>query len=180
MLVETVFDKNTSVLQLEKIIASLESKFPELAFTLGHVLGHCEKILVVTQRALAFMPPFGYTSCVQVTIGKDCSYRIHVLLRELECSTVTDEGKLHALLKKIFNVSSKFCPGIEWKHYHEHYFDVIRFHPKSLHRTEAPFYCIDSVNCKLLFEVPQNAPLTVKSCAEVTCSAYKQLVSDLD
>ena len=69
------------------IITSLESKFPELAFTLGHMLSHCEKILVVTQRVLAFMPPFRYTSRIKFTIGEDCCYRVCVLFRELECGT---------------------------------------------------------------------------------------------
>ena len=87
---------------------------------------------------------------------------------------------MYALLKKFSNVSYKFCPGIEWTHYHEHYFDVIRFHLKSVRRTETPFYQLDSVNCKLWFKVPANAPLTVKNNAEVTCSACKRLISDLD
>ena len=50
---ETVSDKNMTVLQLEMVIASLENKFPELAFTLGHNLGNNKKILVVTYHVLA-------------------------------------------------------------------------------------------------------------------------------
>ena len=71
--VEAASDKNTGMLQLERIIVSLENKFPELAFTVGHALDNKKKILVVTQRTLAFLPPFGYTHHVQVTIEEDCN-----------------------------------------------------------------------------------------------------------
>ena len=173
-------DNSPGALQLEKISSSLESKFPELTFTLGRALDNGKQVLVVSQRVLTPLPPFGYTSHIQVTILEDCTYRIHVLLRTLEDGTVSDETEVCALLKKVCNPSYKFCPGIEWAHYHEHYFEVIRFHPKSVHRTEAPFYRVDSVDCKLWFEVPANAPLTAKSSAEVTCSACKRLISNLD
>lgn len=68
--VEAASDKNTGVLQLEKIIVGLENKFLELALTLGHALDN-NKILIVTQSALAFLPPFGYTSHIQVTTEDD-------------------------------------------------------------------------------------------------------------
>ena len=54
---------NNRVLQLENIIVRLENKFLELAFTIGLAL-HKKKILVVTQCALAFLPPVGYISQV--------------------------------------------------------------------------------------------------------------------
>ena len=177
---DAAIDKNGGALQLEKISSSLESKFPELSVTLGRALDNDKQVLVVSQRVLAFMPPFGYTSCIRVTIQEDCRYRVHVLLRTLEDGTVSDEAEVHALLKKVCNPSYKFCPGIEWARYHEHYFEVIRFHPKNVRRTEAPFYRVDSVDCKLWFEVPANAPLTAKSSAEVNCKACKRLISDLD
>ena len=83
-------------------------------------------------------------------------------------------------VEDISDASFKFCAGIELVHYLEHYFEVIHFYLKSLCQTEVPFYQMDSVNCKLWFEVPIDAPLTFKSCAEVTCSACKRLISDLD
>ena len=39
---------------------------------------------------------------------------------------------------------------------------------------------MDSIDCKLWFEVPANAPLTAKSSVKVTCKACKRLISDLD
>ena len=85
------------------------------------------------------MLPFGYTSHIQLIIQEDGRYRVHVLLRTLEDGTVCDEAEVHALLKKVCNPSYKFCPRIEWAPYHEHYFEVIRFHSKSVRRTEALF-----------------------------------------
>ena len=59
---KTVSDKNITVLQLETIITSIENKFPELAFTLGHNLDN-NKILVVTYHALAFIPLLCTLAC---------------------------------------------------------------------------------------------------------------------
>ena len=81
-------DKNGSALQLEKISSSLESKFPELSFTLGRAQDNDKQVLVVSQRVLAFMPPFGYTSRIRLTIQEDGRYRVHVLLWMLEDGTV--------------------------------------------------------------------------------------------
>ena len=92
------------------------------------------------------MLPFGYTSCFRVAIQEDCHDRVHVLLQTLEDRTVSDEAEVYALLKKVCNPSNKFGPGIESAHYHKLYFEIICFLPKSVHRTEAPFYEVDSVN----------------------------------
>ena len=39
---------------------------------------------------------------------------------------------------------------------------------------------MDSVNCKLWFELPANAKFEEKACAEVLCSPCKRLISDLN
>ena len=49
-------DKNGGAPQLEKISSSLESKFPELSFTLGRALDNDKQVLVVSHHVLAFMP----------------------------------------------------------------------------------------------------------------------------
>ena len=133
-----------SVLQLEEIAKIEETKFPELAFTLQRVVDSQKQALLVTQRGLANHPPFGLTSRVQVTI-EDCEYKVHILMRELESGVVNNEEEVHELVKRFSNVSSyKFCPGIEWTHYEERYFNAIRFDLKSVRRAEMPFYRIDS------------------------------------
>ena len=156
---DLVANNSLSTLQLETIIVSEERKFPELAFTLGRATDDKEKlILIVTQRELAYCPPFGYTSRVQITIQGDCKYLVHILMRELENGDLSDEGEVHALLKRFSDASlHKFCPGIDWTRYQEHYFDVIRFDLKSVRRKYAPFYRVDAVTCKLWFELPSNA-----------------------
>ena len=80
-------DKNKGALQLEKISSSLESKFLELSFTLGYAQDNDKQVLVVTQCVLVFMPPFGYTSCIQVvvTIQEDSL--------QSPCATVNAEGR---------------------------------------------------------------------------------------
>ena len=93
------------------------------------------------QRELAYCLPFGYTSRVQITIQGDCKYLVHIIMRELENGDLSNKGEVHALLKRFSDaLSHKFCPGIDWTCYQEHYFDVIHFDLKSVWRTEAPFY----------------------------------------
>ena len=59
-------------------------------------------------------------------------------MRELENGDLSNEGEVHALLKRFSDaLSHKFCPG---RRYQEHYFDVIHFDLKSVRHTEAPFY----------------------------------------
>lgn len=60
------------------------------------------------------------------------------------------------------------------------YYEVIRFHIKSVRITEFPFKWIDSVNCTLLFQLAHNATAEEKSLKEVKCYPCKCLVSDLE
>ena len=102
-------------------------------------------------------------------------------MRELENGVARDKSEVHELLKRFSATSTyKFCPGIEWSYYHEDYFKAIRFDIKSVRLEEAPFYRIDSVNCKMWFELPSNASVAVKNSAEATCSACKRFSSDLE
>ena len=85
---------------------------------------------------------------------------------------------LHRMNQRFSATSTyKFCPRIEWSYYHEHYF---RFDIKSIRRMEAPFYHIDSVNCRMWFELPSNASAAAKNSAEARCSACKRLSSDFE
>jgi len=108
---------------------------------------------------------------------QDCTYQVHILMRKLEDGFLNSKD-VHGLLERF---SSLFlCNGIDWKHYQEHYFDVIRFDMKSVLRTKTPFYRVYLVNCKLWFELPSNARLAEKALPEVLCSACKRLVSHLN
>ena len=74
----------------------------------------------------------------------------------------------------------KFCPGIQYEQYMSDYYEVIRFHIKSVRITEFPFKRIDSVNCTLLFQLAHNTTAEEKSLKEVKCYPCKRLVSNLE
>jgi len=168
-------------LQLEYVLSSTESKFPELVFALRSITDDFKPILVVTQRDVSYHPPFGFTSRVHITIQQDGLYQVHILMQRLKAGTVSNEEDVFCLLERFSSASlCKFFPGIEWTFYQEHYFKVIRFHLKSVRYAETPFYRVDSVNCKLWFELPSNATLEDKAQAEVLCSPCKRLISDLN
>ena len=81
----------------------------------------------------SYHPPFGYTSRVHITIQQDCTYQVYILMRKLEDGFVNNEEDVHEILERFSSISScKFCPGIDWTHYQEHYFDVIRFDVKTV------------------------------------------------
>ena len=169
------------MLQLEWICSKEGPKFPELVVTLSYTLDGNKPIMVVTQRGLAYHPPLGFTSRVQITLQEDGRYQVRVLLQELESGTLSNQQEVHELLKRFSKTTPyKFCPGIEWTYYQEYYHEVIRFHIKSVRYTESPFYRVESVNCNQLFTLPPNAPVADKCKAEVVCSACKRLISHLD
>ena len=62
----------------------------------------------------------------------------------------------------------------------KNYYEVIRFHIKSVRLTDFPFKRIDSINCKLLFKLAHNATMEEKLSNEVKCSSCKRLVTDLE
>ena len=111
---------------------------------------------------------------MHITIQQDGSYHSHILMQRLKAGTVSNEENIFCLLERFSSASlCKFCPGIEWTLYQEHYFKVIRFHFKSVRCAETPFYPVDSVNSKHWFELPSNATLEDKARAELLCSTSK-------
>ena len=74
----------------------------------------------------------------------------------------------------------KFCPGVNPEQYKTEYYATIRFHTKSVRRTEFPFARVDSVNCLLWFKLASNATASEKASAEVRCKHCKRLVLDLE
>ena len=83
-----------------------------------------------------------------------------------------------------FSVDSnyKFCPGIDRdpQFYRLYYYEAIQFNIKSVQETEEPFARVDSINCKLWFQLASNATSAEKSAKEVQCSPCKRLVTDLN
>ena len=170
-----------NVLQLERLCTVEAPKFPELHFCCGYALDdNKKKILIVTQRQLANHPPFGYVSRARITLQEDGKYEVHILMQNIENGVFQNESEVHELLQRYSKSSVyKFCPGIEWSYYLEHYHEVIKFDIKIVCRTPS-FQQIDSVNCKMWFELPLNASFTERNSTAVKCSACKRLCTDLD
>ena len=108
-------------------------------------------------------------------------YTLNVMGYHLQSGLLQGEAEVHELCQMISSQSPyKFCPGIDGQHYEEHYHDVIRFHVKSVRCSTVPFVRVDSLNCKLWFKLPINAPLADRFKKEVLCSSCKRLKTNLD
>ena len=83
-----------SVLQLEYVLSSTESKFPELVFALGRTTDDFKPILAVTQRDVSYHLLFGFTSQVHITIQQDGLYQVYILMQRLEAGTVSNEKEV--------------------------------------------------------------------------------------
>ena len=69
-----------------------EAKFPELQFSRGYALDNNKQILIVTQRHLAYHPPFGYVSRARITFQEDGSYTVHILMCYRYCVSIYRGG----------------------------------------------------------------------------------------
>ena len=167
-------------LQLETICRASEGRFPELAFVLGHTGSDKAQTLTITQRELHCHPPFGHTSRIHIVFtGND--YTVNILGLPFLSGTVHSDTDVYNLCEMFSDQSLyKFCPGIDFNQYKEHYHRVIRYHLKSVRQCTAPFKRVDSVNCKLCFTLPANAPLSEKFSKEVLCPACRKLKLNLD
>ena len=184
----TVFDtSNCSIgslakerIELERICLREEQCFQELSFAMGYTGDNKEATLMVTQRELHHHPPFGYTSRIHLVI-KGNQYSVNVLGIKFQSGLVSSGSEIHELCRMFSNQSLyKFCPGIEWDFYEEHYHSVICCHLKSVRYTTAPFERVDSVNCMLWFKLPPNAPLEDRYAKEIMCPSCKRLKADLN
>ena len=160
-------------------VCEMEACFPELCFSPVRDLSG-NSMVVITQRTVMLHSPFGYTSRIRVLIT-GFQYEVHVLMKKWESGEVKCVADVKELCEKFSADSSyKFCPGINPDHYKFHYYEAIRFDIKSVRQTKEPFARVDSVNCKLWFQLASNATSAEKRSKEVRCSACKRLVTDLD
>ena len=168
---------------LRNISDNLSVRFLELAFTMTRAMVDSTRyvsVLLINQRNLFYHPPFGMMSRVQVSVQYR-SYVAHVLMRVWKSGTFETLEDVIALCQMIgANSTYKLCPGIEPDEYEKEFHDVIRFHIKSVRITDFPFHRVDSINCKLLFQLALNATESERSAQEVRCSACKRLISDLN
>jgi len=167
-------------LDLDALIGKEEQQFKELAFVKGYSSSDKRPVYVITQRKLFNYPPFGYTSRISITL-KGSDYVINSLGFHVESGTITSASDLHELCQGFAgHFSYKFCPGIDWKMYQENYYEVIRYHLKSVRYTTFPIQRVDSVSCPLWFKQPAKARASEKYATEAMCSACKRLLSYLN
>ena len=165
---------------LETLINTEEQRFKELAFVRGYTGLDKRPVYVVTQRELFDYPPFGYASRINITF-KGNDYSINSLGFHVESGTITNDDDVHELCQRFSNQSSyKFCPGIDWNLYEQKYYQVIRYHLKSVRYSTSPFQRVDSEKCPLWFKQPAKARASEKYADEVMCSACKRLKTHLD
>ena len=137
-------------------------------------------VLIVTHRRLFYHPPFGFTSRIQITLH-GYSYVAHVLMIKWKSGVVQTIEEAEDLFDKFTDKASyKFCPGIDPDDYYKEYYEVIRFHIKSVRQVSNPFARVDSVKCKLWFLVAHNASEAEKKAKEVRCAACKRMITDLN
>ena len=107
-------------------------------------------------------------------------FTVNILGNTLQSGSVTSAAEVHELCEMFADQSAyKFCSGIEMDFYEEHHHSVIRYHLKSVRYCAVPFRHVDSLNCKLWYKLPMNAPLVDKHAKEVMCSSCKRLKTDL-
>ena len=124
--------------------------------------------------------PFGLTSRIHLVI-KGNEYAVKILGCHLQSGLLQCETDVHELCLMLSSQSPyKFCPGIDYKHYEEYYHNVIRYHLKSFKHLSTPFKRVDSVNCRLWFQLPVNSPVVDRYAKVVMCSACKRLKAYLD
>ena len=168
---------------LTSIRAGVTQRFPELSFVMSYVSVDSSTkvpVLMISQRRLFVHPPYGMVSRIQGYVEYKI-YSVHVLMRLWRKECFENIEEITALCEIIGEGSNyKFCPGINSEQYMKEYYDVIRFHIKSVRLTDCPFQRVDSVKCKLLFELAHNASKEDKDAEEVRCSFCKRLVTDLE
>ena len=168
---------------MRSISDNLSVRFLELSFTMTRGMPdgtRCVSVLLINQRNLFYHPPFGMMSRVQISLQYR-SYVTHVLMRVWKSGTFESLEDVIALCQMIgTNSTYKFCPGIEPSEYEKEFHDVIHFDIKSVRITDFPFHRIDSINCKLLFQLAHNATESERTVKKVRCSACKRLVSNLN
>ena len=124
---------------------------------------------MINQHHLFVQPPYGMVSRIQGYVQYK-KYSVYVLMRLWRKENFEDVEEITALCKIIVERSHyKICPGINLEEYMKEYYDVIRFHIKSVCLTEFPFQRVDLVKCKLLFELACNVSKEQKNSEEVRC-----------
>ena len=166
-----------------KNITSLEKSYPDLVFVKRKL--NQKEYLEITQQDTQEVASVGYVSPVRaifiVSDTNGISYDIQVLLNSMQAGTIKTLDTVCPLINMVSpNTNYKFCPGLEYQHYYDFYFSVIRYHINTVRLWERLFQRVDSINCVLLHQLPHNAPMEEKSLYVVLCKQCKRLRNLLD
>ena len=146
---------------LTSIHEGVSRRFPELSFVMSHVSIDSNTkipILMISQRRLFVHPPYGTVSRIQGCVQYK-TYSVHVLMRLWRKERFENIEEITSLCEIIGEGSHyKFCPGIKPEQYMKEYYDVIRFHIKSVRLTDYPFQRVDSIYYELFYICIQNLP----------------------
>ena len=180
--VTVVTSKSTMLCNTESVY-SQQNNFSDLVF----VKRKAENVdyLEVTQQNILQIVGVGYVSVVRVLFFDSAisgvTYDVQVLLNSFQSGIMESLNDVDCIMSMVSQKSTyKFCPGLEYQSYFDHYFAVIHYHIKPIHLWERPFQQIDSVSCKLLHQLPQNATAEEKSLYSVTCKECKRLCTLLN
>ena len=170
------------IISLHDTLCAGQARYTDLVF-----VKRCGQqwILEVTQQYLLELPGIDRVSVVRILFTFSETGSITYDLQALFISV--QSGQVHSLsdFLAVCDIISKeggykYCPGIDVKHYYDHYHSIIRYHIKSVRSWDLPFKRIDSINCSIWHQLARNATAVVKSSDMVLCKPCKRLQSDLD
>ena len=158
----------------------VSKKFPDLAATILFDSNGIT-LLQITHMLVHNHPPAGYVHRVRVILSPVTNgyhYDLQALLTSVENGVILNDQDFTQVCNKLLQFV--FCPGIDYRKYHDDYYSVIRFHCKQVSLSEAPFQRVESKGCLRWHKLPKNATLKEQASSEVLCSLCKRLQRDLE
>ena len=96
-----------------------------------------------------------------------------MLLKTVENGVIKTLEQFKAVCTRMLGHDWKFCPGIDMDDYEECK-EAIRYDIKTVQVTKSPISRVDSVKCKLWFQIAKNSPKEEKEAEAVMCMHCKQ------
>lgn len=175
--------KDTAVASLTHFQQIIMDKYPDLKATL--LEDSCgSNALEITHNIVHHHPPAGYVHRIRITLflsSDRCYFDIQVLFVSIKKGVVSSDEDFVELCNGLLHTKGfVFCPGIDYKDYHDNYHSVIRFHSKQVNLMASPFQRVDAKGCLRWYKLPKNATLKEQASHEVLCSICKRLLRDLE
>ena len=97
-----------------------------------------------------------------------------MLLKTVENGVIKTPEQFKAICVRMLSSDWKFCPGIDMDDYEECR-EAIRYDIKTVQVTKSPISRVDSVKCKLWFQIAKNSLKEEKEAEAVMCTHCKQI-----